>query len=310
MVPKAIKKILRMDILIIGIACLAFALIFLAFFAILMFRYRIWAYKRLAREAANEGILIEDFSLRAFTFSELEVATNGMASWNNWVKALLGQSLREPYQTGRGPLPSRDWRKVVAEREGEEEFRNEMRSIGRTHHKNLVRLLGYCHDGSNRLLVYEYMRNGTLADYLFKSQVKPNWEETIKIALNIARGILYLREECETEIIHCDINPNNILMDENGRAKIADFGLAKLLMPDHSKTHIGVRGTRGYIAPEWLKNLPITVKANVYSFGIVFFVIICCRRSIDINAPQDEVVLVDWVYDCFKSNELGKLVPH
>jgi serine/threonine protein kinase len=99
-------------------------------------------------------------------------------------------------------------------------------------------------------------------------------------------------------------------MDENGCAKISDFGLAKLLMPDHSKTHTGIRGTRGYVAPEWLKNLPITVKADVYSFGIVFLVTICCRRSIDhINAPQDEVVLVDWVYDCFKSNGLCKLVP-
>lgn len=158
--------------------------------------------------------------------------------------------------------------------EGEVEFRNEMRSIGRIHHRNLVRMVGYCNDGSNRLLVYEYMSNGTLSKYLFESQIAPNWVERVKIALNIAQGILYLHEECESQIIHCDINPNNILMDEFGCAKIADFGLAKLLMPDHSRTLTGVRGTRGYVAPEWHKNLPITVKVDVYSFGIVLLVII------------------------------------
>jgi thiamine kinase-like enzyme len=309
MVPKDLesKKVLRMDILIIGVACLALASILLAVFAVLIFRYRIWTYKRLSREAATEGILMEDVSLRAFTYSELEVATNGFVEQLG--RGSFGTVFKGTLSNGQRTIAVKRLEKVVAEGEGEEEFRNEMRSIGRTHHKNLVRLLGYCHDGSNRLLVYEYMRNGTLADYLFKSQVKPNWEERIKIALNIARGILYLHEECETQIIHCDINPNNILMDENGRAKISDFGLAKLLMPDHSKTLTGIRGTRGYVAPEWLKNLPITVKADVYSFGVVFLVNICCRRNIDINAPQDEIILVDWVYDCFKSNQLRRLVP-
>jgi hypothetical protein len=304
MVPKDIesKKLLPMDILIIGVACLAFALILLAFFATLMFRYRIWAYKRISYEAANEA-LMEDVSLRAFTYSELEVATNGFIEQLG--RGSFGTVFKGTLSNGQRTIAVKRLEKVMAE--GEEEFKNEMRSIGRTHHKNLVRLLGYCHDGSNRLLVYEYMNNGTLADYLFKSQVKPNWEERIKIALNIARGILYLHEECETQIIHCDINPNNILIDENGCAKISDFGLAKLLMPDHSRTLIGIRGTRGYVAPEWHKNLPITVKADVYSFGIVFLIIICRRRSIEIEAPEDEVVLVEWVYDCFKSNKVRKL---
>lgn len=116
-----------------------------------------------------------------------------------------------------------------------------------------------------------------------------------------------MHEECESQIIHCDINPNNILMDEFGCAKIANFGLAKLLMPDNSRTLTGIRGTRGYVAPEWHKNLPITVKVDVYSFGIVLLVIICCRRSLDINVPEDEIILVDWVTR--KANEVLKLVP-
>ncbi|KAF5442024.1 hypothetical protein F2P56_036954, partial [Juglans regia] len=282
------SKGLQMDLLVISVACVAFALSILALVAFLILRYRLWAYKKVPYEV-SEG-LIDDVSLRAFTYIELEVATNGFLE--KLGKGSFGTVFKGTLSSGQRKIAVKRLEKIVAE--GEVEFRNEMRSIGRTHHRNLVQLLGYCHEGSNRLLVYEYMSNGTLSDYLFKLEIKPNWDERIKISLNVARGILYLHEECETQIIHCDINPNNILMDEFGCAKIADFGLAKLLMPDHSRTLTGIRGTRGYVAPEWHKNLPITVKVDVYSFGIVFLVIICCRRSIDINVPEDEAVLVDW----------------
>ncbi|KAG2665641.1 hypothetical protein I3760_15G017500 [Carya illinoinensis] len=298
-VSRGRKKQLGLGVLIGSFALL----ILLALSAFLILRYRRWSYKKVRYEV-NEG-LVEDVSLRAFTYSQLEVATNGFVEQLG--RGSFGTVFKGALSNGQRKIAVKRIEKMAAE--GDLEFRNEMRSIGRTHHRNLVQLLGYCHDGPNRLLVYEYMSNGTLSNYLFKSQIKPNWEERIKISLNIARGILYLHEECETQIIHCDLNPNNILIDEQGRAKIADFGLAKLLMPDHSKTVTGIRGTRGYVAPEWHKNLPITVKADVYSFGVVFLVIICCRRSFDSNAPEEEAVLVNWVYDCFKTNEISKLVP-
>ncbi|KAL7249381.1 hypothetical protein ACSBR1_011555 [Camellia fascicularis] len=183
-----------------------------------------------------------------------------------------------------------------------------MRAIGRKHHRNLVRLLGYCIEGSKRLLVYEYMSNGSLADLLFKSKRRPDWNERIRIALNVARGILYLHEECETPIIHCDIKPQNILMDEFWNAKISDFGMAKFLMPDQTRTFTGVRGTRGYLAPEWQRNNPISVKADVYSYGIVLLEIVCCRRNLEVNvSTPEEVVLSNWVYRCFAGRELNKL---
>ena len=97
-------------------------------------------------------------------------------------------------------------------------------------------------------------------------------------------------------------------MDENWCAKISDFGLAKLLMPDQSKTVTGVRGTRGYVAPEWYRNQPITTKADVYSFGIVFLETICCRRSVSMDVPNDEAILAEWVYRCFEENDLHKLI--
>ncbi|KAM1973458.1 hypothetical protein ACFX16_020144 [Malus domestica] len=130
----------------------------------------------------------------------------------------------------------------------------------------------------------------------------------MRIARNIARGFLYLHEECDTQIIHCDIKPQNILMDEYMCPKISDFGLAKLLKADQTRTTTGIRGTKGYVAPEWHRKMPITVKADVYSFGVVLLEIICCRRNVDWNLPEEEAVLDELAYPCFESGEHGKLV--
>ncbi|XP_059671080.1 G-type lectin S-receptor-like serine/threonine-protein kinase LECRK3 [Cornus florida] len=207
----------------------------------------------------------------------LEQATNGFAE--ELGKGATGTVFKGLISNGKRVVAVKRLETVVAE--GEREFRNEMKVIGRTHHKNLEKLLGYCNDGTNRLLVYEFMSNGSLADVLFKSETKPRWEERVRIAVNVARGILYLHEECETQIIHCDRKPQNILLDERHCAKIADFRLSKLMNLNQTRTNTGVRGTRGYVAPEWHMNLPVTVKVDVFSFGILLLEIICYRRSLD-----------------------------
>ena len=301
-VPVGREKRLQKDILIMGISLAALGLIILVISGIVIYRNRAWAYKKLSN-SGNVGLGV-DISLRSFTYSDLEKMTNGFKE--ELGKGSFGTVYKGTIWNGQKLVAVKRLEKVLAE--GEKEFQVEMKVIGRTHHKNLVRLLGYCHDGENRLLVYEYMSNGSLADILFTPEKQPCWDERIEIARNIAKGILYLHEGCESQIIHCDIKPHNILMDEYRCVKISDFGLAKLLKPDQTNTFTGIRGTKGYVAPEWHRNQPVTVKVDVYSFGIVLLELICCRKSVDWNLPEEEVILEEWVYYCFEARELGKLV--
>lgn len=299
-VSKGRKKV-GTGIFISSIAIFTVSLVIMVITGVVIYRYRVWDYKKVLN-STNDG-LIEDVTLRSYTYCELEKATKGFT--NQVGKGAFGTVFKGVI--GGRVVAIKKLNEVVDE--GEQEFRNETNVIGRTHHKNLVKLLGYCHDGTNRLLVYEYTTNGSLADFLFKSvDGRPTWEERVGIALNVAQGILYLHEECETQIIHCDIKPENILMSEQKGAKLADFGLAKLLKCGQSRTYTILRGTRGYVAPEWHRNMPITVKADVYSFGIVLLEIIYCCRVVNMDIPESEVTLENWVYHCLEANELDKLV--
>ena len=145
----------------------------------------------------------------------------------------------------------------------EKQFRIEVATISSTHHLNLVRLIGFCSEGRHRLLVYEFMKNGSLDVFLFTESCQLNWEQRFNIAVGTARGITYLHEECRDCIVHCDIKLENILLDSNLNAKVSDFGLAKLIsQKDHKLRNLtSLRGTRGYLGREWLANFPITSNA-------------------------------------------------
>ncbi|KAK3439493.1 hypothetical protein EUGRSUZ_C04371 [Eucalyptus grandis] len=240
-----------------------------------------------------------------FTYQELQEATDGF-------KEELGRGAFGTVY--KGVLRYEDTNfvavKVLATRTGEseKEFEREVSAIGQTNHKNLVQLLGFCNEGQHRLLVYEFMSNGTLADFLFGIS-RPSWYKRIEIACGVAQGLSYLHDDCTRHIIHCDIKPENILLDGSLTAKISDFGIAKLLMANQTRTVTGVRGTRGYLAPEWFRNMPISSKVDVYSFGILLVELICCRKNYEPEAEiEAQIVLVDWVYDCYHDGSILKLV--
>jgi serine/threonine protein kinase len=164
--------------------------------------------------------------------------------------------------------------------DADKQFRTEVQTVGLIRHTNLVRLLGFCVKGDTRILIYEYVPNGSLESHIFSENSNSlNWDLRYQIALGTAKGLAYLHEGCQSCIIHCDIKPANILLDTEFCAKIADFGMAKLLGRDFNSVLTTIRGTRGYLAPEWMSGYPITKKADVYSFGIVLLEIISGKRS-------------------------------
>ncbi|KAJ4969595.1 hypothetical protein NE237_002694 [Protea cynaroides] len=212
---------------------------------------------------------------RKFTYKELKKATNRF-------KDELGRGSSGVVY--KGVLS--DNRVVAVKKlgdivQGEEEFWAEVTTFGRINHMNLVRIWGFCSGSVHRLLVYEYAENGSLDRHLFpdvsKSIKSPflQWEDRFRIALGTAKGLAYLHHECLEWVIHCDMKPENILLDSEFEPKIADFGLSKLSQRGGAGSEFSrIRGTKGYMAPEWALNLPITAKVDVYSFGVVLLEIV------------------------------------
>jgi hypothetical protein len=178
--------------------------------------------------------------------------------------------------------------------QGEEEFQHELGVISRINHMNLVRVWGFCSDGRHRILVSEYIENGSLDKTLFAtegSEILLGWKQRFSIALGVARGLAYLHHECLEWVIHCDVKPKNILLDKNLVPKIADFGVSKLLNRGGSNINVSrICGTRGYLAPEWVSSLPITAKVDVYSFGVVLLELIKGVRVSDMEGNEGEEV--------------------
>ncbi|XP_031494194.1 G-type lectin S-receptor-like serine/threonine-protein kinase LECRK3 [Nymphaea colorata] len=262
----------------------------------------------LHRQGKLVGSMQPEMKLMRFSFKQLEKATKnfkeklGSGSFGTVYRGMI------VFTYGQRPIAVKQLDKLMEN--GDKEFRTEVSVIGRTHHKNLVQLLGFCDEGPHRLLVYEYMEQGSLSSFLLGS-LRPEWNTRVQIAFGIARGLMYLHEECSTQIIHCDIKPENILLDGNLIPKISDFGLAKLLRQDQTKTNTDIRGTRGYVAPEWFRKMAITVKVDVYSYGVMLLEITCCRKNVELNMKDGPSgILVDWAYDCFVGQQLEMLVEH
>ncbi|CAL4964784.1 unnamed protein product [Urochloa decumbens] len=182
--------------------------------------------------------------------------------------------------------------------QGKREFLAEVQTIGNIHHIHLVRLIGFCAEKSHRLLVYEYMPKGSLDRWIYYSQDNDapslDWQTRRKVITHIAKGLCYLHKECMKRIAHLDIKPQTILLDENFNAKLLDFRLSRLIDRDKSQVITRMRGTPGYLAPEWL-TFQITEKADVYSFGVVVMEIISGRKNLDTyNLKRASILLPYW----------------
>jgi hypothetical protein len=200
--------------------------------------------------------------------------------------------------------------KFLHESKGEgEEFVNEVMSIGRTSHVNIVSLFGFCLEGSKRALIYEYMPNGSLDKYVYSENPKAvlGWDKLYTIAVGIARGLEYLHNSCNTRIVHFDIKPQNILLDEDFHPKIADFGLAKLCHTKESKLSMTcARGTVGFIAPEVHSRTfgVVSTKSDVYSYGMMLLEMVGGRKNVKSVAQESsQKYFPHWIYDHFGQDD-------
>ncbi|CAK9276016.1 unnamed protein product [Sphagnum jensenii] len=221
-----------------------------------------------------------------YTPQEIKLATNDFAD-----NMLLGEGGYGVVYRGQLPDGTLVAVKNLRNNKGraEREFRVEVEAIGRVRHKNLVRLLGYCAEGAQRMLVYEYVNNGNLEQWLHGPLAKSNpltWEARMRIVLGTAKALAYLHEALEPKVVHRDIKSSNILVDTSWNAKVSDFGLAKLLGSGRSHVTTRVMGTFGYVAPEYCSTGMLNERSDVYSFGVLMMEVITGR---------DPMNLVEWL---------------
>jgi serine/threonine protein kinase len=250
----------------------------------------------------NHGPLV----IRRYSYSDIKKMTNSF-------KDKLGQGGYGGVYKGKLQDGCFVAVKVLKESKGDgEEFINEVASISRTSHVNIVTLKGFCFEGSNRALIYEFLRNGSLEKFIYKGNASNSdhqlgWETLYKIAVGIARGLEYLHKGCNTRILHFDIKPHNILLDENFCPKISDFGLAKICPREKSIiSMVGARGTIGYIAPEVFSRSfgGVSHKSDVYSYGMMILEMVGGRKNIDVSVDcTSEVYFPHWIYKRLELDE-------
>ncbi|KAH9325178.1 hypothetical protein KI387_005356 [Taxus chinensis] len=238
-----------------------------------------------------------------FSLEELAEATENFHDKNKLGEGGFGAVYRGKTTDGRGI----GVKKLSARSaQGKREFMNEVKLVANVRHRNLVKLLGCCAEGDERLLVYEHLPNKSLDTFLFDSEKRRDldWQKRYNIILGIARGLLYLHEDSQLRIIHRDIKANNILLDEKLNPKIADFGLAKLFPEDETHVQTRVAGTYGYMAPEYAMRGQLSAKADVYSFGVLLLEIVSGRKNNDIHFSQERQNLLEWAWRLYTGGDV------
>jgi serine/threonine protein kinase len=251
-------------------------------------------------EPNPDGRILETPNLKEFTFADLKSATKnfnivlGEGGFGKVYKGWIDEKTFAPSKSGLGMIVA--IKKLNSESvQGLREWQSEVDFLGRLSHPNLVKLLGYCWEDKELLLVYEFMQKGSLENHLFRRSLEPlSWNIRLKMAIDAARGLAFLHTS-EKHVIYRDFKASNILLDGSYNAKISDFGLAKL-GPDGGESHVTTRimGTYGYAAPEYVATGHLYVKSDVYGFGVVLLEMLSGLRALDSDRPSEKQNLIDW----------------
>lgn len=269
--------------------------------------YRRRQIARKAAEAAHNFTSINDDLERAgprrFSYQSLIVATNNFSDERKLGEGGFGCVYRG-YLTDLD-IPIAVKKISRASKQGKKEYLTEVKIISRLRHRNLVQLIGWCHDQGQFLLAYEFMPNGSLDVHLFGKKGSLVWAVRYKITLGLASALLYLHEEWEQCVVHRDIKSSNIMLDSSFNVKLGDFGLARLMDHELGPQTTGLAGTFGYLAPEYVTTGKASKESDIYSFGVVVLEIVSGRRSVDpLLDGKSEMGLVEWAWDLYGSGEL------
>lgn len=244
---------------------------------------------------------------RWFSYAELELATGGFSQANFLAEGGFGSVHRGVLPDGQAVAVKQH---KLASSQGDVEFCSEVEVLSCAQHRNVVMLIGYCIEDRRRLLVYEYICNGSLDSHLYGRHRDPlEWSARQKVAVGAARGLRYLHEECRVGcIVHRDMRPNNILITHDFEPLVGDFGLARWQPDGDTGVETRVIGTFGYLAPEYAQSGQITEKADVYSFGVVLVELVTGRKAVDLNRPKGQQCLTEWARPLLEEYAIDELV--
>ncbi|KAJ9692103.1 hypothetical protein PVL29_011271 [Vitis rotundifolia] len=244
---------------------------------------------------------------RWFSYAELELATGGFSQANFLAEGGFGSVHRGVLPDGQAVAVKQH---KLASSQGDVEFCSEVEVLSCAQHRNVVMLIGFCIEERRRLLVYEYICNGSLDSHLYGRHRDPlEWSSRQKVAVGAARGLRYLHEECRVGcIVHRDMRPNNILITHDFEPLVGDFGLARWQPDGDTGVETRVIGTFGYLAPEYAQSGQITEKADVYSFGVVLVELVTGRKAVDLNRPKGQQCLTEWARPLLEEYAIDELV--